>query len=119
MQISLTSLVKKMELVKSGDNRFYIANSVFEVIEDYFGEPPGEITRKKKIGNRSQTPCRQAAVHILTHLGFSNMEISKIANMPYSSVSRDLAMHNELVQKRKSYKAAVESIIEQLPNIDV
>ena len=119
MQISLKSQVKKMEAIKNGDNRFYIANSVFEVVEDYFGEPPGEITRKKRAGDCSRTHCRPAAVYILSHLGFSQMEIAKIIKMHYASVSKDLCLHYELVQERKSYKAAVKSIIELLPNIDL
>ena len=119
MRIDLKSWFVNLEPIRNKDQMHYLANSVFEVIEDYLDRQPGIITRLSVQGQREARQALNMAMYILSVYGFDRQEMSRLARVHVASVSRYITNHLEAMKTDEQYKKQFNDIIQLLPTIEI
>lgn len=118
MQIDLKDWFTNLEPIRDKDQMQYVANTVFEVIEDYLDRQPGIITRLSVQGQREARQALNMAVYILTVYGFDRQEMARLVRVHVASVTRYINNHLESM-KDEQYKKQFNDIVGLLPSIEI
>ena len=118
MKVNLKKQYELHSRIRHEDKRSFVANSVIEVVEDYYNLQPGYIVNKKhppRVYNTPLTVC----VYLLLNMGFAPGELRHLIHTHPSVITRRLIEHKDKIASDSEYATQIRQIVNQLPVLDI